>query len=351
MADSSLSYMTAEERAAYEQVVENRRTQHSVDPESYGDTIGGDLGWLEKGDVAPKGVHALYPGCTPKYRTSIEGATETMARLLVPLTGYRARERFLASVPKGQTRELAQAIAVDSAEPIAGERGNLGYIDFILQVAQESYEEKVQVVDTLSDNYVAYFFGQNPPVFQYQGKLLNTFQDDWRAAFTLLYGEIMRGTKLARRRRLITLTYDNVAVTGSVVNMNQTLTADMEMAADFTFGLLVKRYDVYRLPETTFNPPAGFPSKLIDPDTFGGFRLGRVKRTFRQVGTPQYATSEPKKDQGKTEEEKEKLESTPVDPAEQQAVENIRNFVGSLSDAFAPNVQGLSEFVISFTEQ
>jgi len=299
-------------------------------PTNFYELLGGDAGINEYVNAftasgPPKGVHSLNPGCTPKYRTSVEGATETMARIMVPFSSTPVRDRFIRSLPSGDARTLGKALAVTdkSSKGTTGGAG-LGYIDFLLQTAQESYAEKVQVVDVLSDNYIAYFFGQEPPVFAYQGTLLNTYQDDWRSAFTIIYGEILRGTKLARRRRLMTLTYDNVAITGSIINMSQTLTADMEMAASFTFNLLVKRYDVYRLPHATFNPPTQFTNvlgKLIDPNTFTGLKLGGVKRTYREVGFPQVATSVPKKDKGETESD----ETDTTLPGDSGDAGNIRN--------------------------
>ena len=243
-----------------------------------------------------KGVFAENPGCTPKYNTRND-QNETMARLLVPLPSHTARRRFVESFgADNQSRELAEALAVteESAGPKGDGRYGMGYIDFLLMAAVEQHEEKVQVVDVLSDNFVQYFFGEHPPIFQYQGKLLNTEQDDWRNAFSIVYNSIIRGTQLARRRRLVTLTYDNVAVTGTVLGMSQTLTGDMEMAADFSFKFLVKRFDVYRKPGITFNSPSGFPNNVVNPKTFGGLQLSRVRRTMRTVADPQYVVSKPK---------------------------------------------------------
>jgi len=261
-------------------------------------------GTYRKNDYS-KGVFAQYPASTPKYDTRND-TTETMARMLVPIPGNRERVRFVRSFGEDtEARKLAEALAV--TDQTAGPKGNgrfgMGYIDFLLAAAVESHEEKVQVVDVLSDNYVAYYFGEHPPIFQYQGKLLNTEQDDWRNAFSIVYNSIVRGTQLARRRRLVTLTYDNVAVSGTIMGMNQTLTADMEMAADFSFKILVKRFDVYRRPGVTFNPPSGFPSNVVDPSTFGNLNIKRVSKTLRTVGTPQYVTSEPEKTKEETEEE------------------------------------------------
>ena len=277
-------------------------------PTAFVDLIGGDNGLLDLNPSAPKGVHSYNTGATPKYSTSIDKAQETMARMMIPFSEYNDRERFIKALNGTDARGLGEALAV-TTESAGTKKGNgngkgLGYIDFLLQGAQESYREKVQVVDVLSDNYIAYFFGQEPPVFSYQGTLLNTYQDDWRAAFSIIYSEIIRGTKLARRRRLLTLTYDNVAVTGTAVSMVQNLTADMEMAASFTLDILVKRYDVYRLPGTSekgWNAPTPFTDvmgNLIDPNTFTGLKLGRVKKTYRVVGAPAIATSVPTKDKG-----------------------------------------------------
>ena len=277
-----------------------------ADPGSWDDLLGGkDLLPFKStadGDITftkgnySKGVFAENPGCTPKYNTRND-QNETMARLLVPLPSHTARRRFVESFgADNQARELAEALAVteESAGPKGDGRYGMGYIDFLLMAAVEQHEEKVQVVDVLSDNFVQYFFGEHPPIFQYQGKLLNTEQDDWRNAFSIVYNSIIRGTQLARRRRLVTLTYDNVAVTGTVLGMSQTLTGDMEMAADFSFKFLVKRFDVYRRPGITFNPPSGFPSNVVSPKTFGGLQLRRVRRTMRTVADPQYVVSKPK---------------------------------------------------------
>lgn len=263
--------------------------------ESTSDSEGGTSTVFTKDDYS-KGVFAKHPGCTPKYNTRNDN-TETMARLLVPLPSRTARDRFVESFgANNQARELANALAVteETAGPKGDGRYGMGYIDFLLMAAVESHEEKVQVVDVLSDNFVQYFFGEHPPIFQYQGKLLNTEQDDWRNAFSIVYNSIIRGTQLARRRRLVTLTYDNVAVTGTVLGMSQTLTGDMEMAADFSFKFLVKRFDVYRKIGVTFNPPSGFPNNVVNPSTFGGLQLRRVRRTLRTVADPQYVVSKPK---------------------------------------------------------
>ena len=301
------------------------------DPKKYSDLIGGTWSFNPEGFTNDplenwthtaneyKGVFANYPGATPKYDTSLEGAPNSMARILVPFANPKTRDRYVRSFKDDQTRQIIEKVAVSSGSAAYSNAGGLGYIDFLLQTIQEPFAEKVDIVDTLSDNFVSYFFGQAPPVFTYQGTFLNTHQDDWRAAWTLLYSGALRGTKLARHRRLATLTYDNVAVTGTFIASNQTLTAEMETSASFSFSILVKRYDVYRLVNSRSNSPTeALPTSILDPSNFGRLRLGAVKRTYRTVSIPQTVASSPQKDR------KEKPDSPTTDEVVAPTSEDIK---------------------------
>jgi len=263
--------------------------------------IGGQDDLNEIGRTARKGVFAEYPASTPKYSTANDDrGLESMARLMVPLPNNDAREKYLATFGGNtEASQLAKVLATigESADgnPDPSTQYGLGYIDFLLQTAQESYQEKVQIVDVLSDNYVSYFFGAQPSVFQYTGVLMNTRQDDWRAAFTILYNDVLRGTELARRQVVATLAYDDMAVTGSLIGMTQTLTAEMQTAAQFTFSMLVQRIDV----STTLDRPATqvktFPS-FIRPDDFATTQFEVPPRTIRTADLPATQTVERKKD-------------------------------------------------------
>ena len=324
--------------------------------EKYNDLFGGAFSPnpndpnLPDGAVGPfsgterKGVFAVYPGATPKYDTSLEGAPNSMARILIPFSNEKLRERYIASFKDASMRQIIEKVAVSKKSSAYANAGGLGYIDFLLQNINESFSEKVDIIDVLSDNFVSYFFGQAPPIFTYQGTFLNTCQDDWRAAFTLLYANALRGTKLARHRRLATLTYDNVAVTGTFITSNQTLTAEMETAASFSFSMLVKRYDVYRLLNTRSNSPSqALPTSILNPDNFGRLKLGAVKRTYRTISSPQYVSSSPEKD--KKEKSDALISNTdfskdvPKTESQKQASDNIRGLTSesdknSVSDAW-----------------
>ena len=244
-----------------------------------------------------RGVFAKNPATTPKYHTGNTDVTrEYMARLFIPFASETARKVFVRTVPQ-QSRALAEHLAVSNNTAKGGKPYGMGYIDFLLQSASEQYAEKLQVVDAVGDNYIAYYLGQNPPVFQYSGVLLNSYQDDWRAAFTLLYNDILRGTMLARRKVVAVLAYDDVLITGSLNNFSNMLNADFETMAQFNFSMLVKRYDFSsRSPRTQFKPTpvATYPYKLM-PSEFASAPIPGVTKSIWAADTVTYTTSNQRK--------------------------------------------------------
>ena len=122
-----------------------------------------------------QGVFALHPLMTPKYAKN-KGSRDneyrdTLSRMYLSLAGAdsNAKEKYLASFSEDPTAyALAQVlIGVNSST------GGTGFIDFFLDQIREQWQEKVQISELLSDNYVAYFFGQAPPIFTFSGNLLN----------------------------------------------------------------------------------------------------------------------------------------------------------------------------------
>src|SRR3972149_5021833 len=118
-----------------------------------------------------QGVFGANPLMTPKYarNSGLRDAEyrETMARLYISLAdvGRQAIDNYLATLPDQQTKALAQVLGASNAKGSAG----TGFIDFFLTSAQESFQEVMQVDKVLADDYVAFFYGQSPPVFQYSG--------------------------------------------------------------------------------------------------------------------------------------------------------------------------------------
>ncbi len=199
-----------------------------------------------------QGVFGLNPLATPKYsrNNGLRDAEykETLARMYVSLADADngTKDAYLASLPgDAQIQALAKVLIG------YGQKGGTGFIDFFLTQANETFQEVRQVDKVLGDNYVAFYFGQEPPVFQYSGMLLNSMQDDQRSGFALAYQHLLRGTQLARRGAVLRLRYDSVIVSGTVDMMQQSLNAENEMAVPFSFAMLVKEYVVLRNPRFT----------------------------------------------------------------------------------------------------
>lgn len=211
--------------------------------------------------IPPRGIFAEVPASTPKYARHQGEETfdfrESMARLYLQVPDYKA---FLAEFAETnpESQKIAQVLGgtVKDGNTSTGE-GN-GYVDFLLQNVQHSFQEKSQVVETLADEHVAYFFGQAAPVFSYSGTLINTKQDDQAINMLRLYRDMGRGTMLAQRTTLISIRYDGMIVSGAMLSFNMGLNADMEMAVSFNFNLLVKQQIL--LP----NPYSGLV-QLSDP--------------------------------------------------------------------------------------
>lgn len=211
---------------------------------SGGDVYGGliSANRLPGPNQGQQGVFGAYPLATPKYAFNEGGRDsefkETLARMYVSLSGVsgETKQAYVNSIPQGQVRGLAKVLAGTS------DGSGTGFIDFFLQQVNESFQESVQVDKVLGDNYVAFYFGQEPPVFQYSGSLLNSQQDDQRSGFYLAYQHLVRGSMLARRNQLLRLRYDSVIVSGYIQSMSQSLNAENEMIVPFNFTLLVKEY-------------------------------------------------------------------------------------------------------------
>lgn len=205
------------------------------------------------------GVYSAVPAYSSIHGSRADTQAYDTARLYVELDDEKGDlKRFEDNV----AAYLGQKNIADSAITmgIVGGKGkgvSLGYVDFFLTSIQMSLQEKMQVHDTVGDNYVSYFFGQSPPLWGLQGILLNTRQDDWSAAFHILYDAVMRGTRMADLKKVVHLRFNRSLLTGVFTQLNQTLEASTQTHTMFGASILVKSYRVTlergRLPTSVTN--------------------------------------------------------------------------------------------------
>lgn len=185
-------------------------------------------------------------GATPKYAVNRglreEEYRDSMARMFVRVNAGEW-DLFRQSIGDNQARRLADRLAGDPTRPSARGHGynDTGYMDFLIRNVQHSFREKVQSNETLSDNYVVYYFGQSAPVWTYSGAFINTVQDDQASNFVRLYLHVLRGTQLARRQKAVTMRYDSFAVAGTIEAIAWNLASDNETLCPFEMQFRVKR--------------------------------------------------------------------------------------------------------------
>lgn len=227
-----------------------------------GPEINSDVGPVQPDPIygLSKGDFGKHPGATPKWAINNGPRDaehrESMARMFIQMPAQE-REKFVASCPS-ETRALARILCGVSA----GASGGTGFVDFLLQSANESFNEKYQIVESLSDNFIIYVFGQRATPFQYSGMLKNTYQDDQRVWMTRLYRDVLRGTQLARRRKLVRLRYDSVIVSGVLLGLNMTIDGSLIDGVPFSFVLMPTQYVI-------FTPNEGVPTQLSTAFTEG----------------------------------------------------------------------------------
>lgn len=227
-----------------------------------------------------QGVFALHPTATPKYAKN-RGPRDaefrdTLARIYISLADASdtVRSAYLASLPGDQaTQALAKVLLGSNSQ------GGSGFVDFFLTSAQETFQETLQVDKVLADDYVAFFYGQQPPTFQYSGMLLNSMQDDQRSGFAKAYQLMLRGTQLARRGALARLRYDSVIVSGTMTATSQILQAENELAVQFNFSFLVKEYVVLNNPRFTRTSPADYVKLAADASIAALAPVGTISDT------------------------------------------------------------------------
>ena len=203
--------------------------------------LGGETSLKEGTPSERQGVFATHPGVTPKYdsRGLNAGGAESMARLFVPFPTKEAYDKYISSAPEEAKKILKVLSGVPAYQ--SGGAGGLGYVDFFLNNVTESFTEKISVSEVISDNYVAYFFGERAPTLTGSGALLNTRQDDWANAFNIVYHYGVRGTSLANKGAYAILRYGTKLAYGAMTSLTQTLVADNQNIVSFNFQFLIKR--------------------------------------------------------------------------------------------------------------
>jgi hypothetical protein len=262
-------------------------------------------------------------GATPKYALNNGSRGDpqfknSLARIFVQLDPSEMGQNglFLQSIADTQVRNnLAPRLTGQNIDPtqrqttgsVSGSSGNpgptghlaqnvhsSGYLDFLITNLQIPLTEKFQVTETLSDNYVAFFFGQSAPVIPVSGMLINSVQDDQATNFLRLYVAILRGTQMARRQKSMSIRFDSFVINGVMTNIQLAYKSDNELLVPFSFNLLVKRIFITNYTRD-WQPTVGAGQFVADPHVVlsDGRPVNSSAQTAIVATTPQGTTLTP----------------------------------------------------------
>ena len=181
-----------------------------------------------------------FHGSTPKYEINKgsrgDNYAETAARLFLSFPNEQRKRTFLNN--NSRTTYDAQL-----AKSIADVGNTTGFIDFQLLSMAFGSNEKVQIVDTMSGNFVAYFYDRAPEQVQLSGMLFDTYEADQLVWFYDLYQKYFRGTAIARRGIYVHLLVNKWLFRGGMLNFNTTITAENQSMAPFNITMLLTKVE------------------------------------------------------------------------------------------------------------
>lgn len=205
----------------------------------------------EKGGLPSNavGVYSAFPTMSPKYvhHDGVRAANMGgLARMYIPVSNEKYLTNIIARFKNKNDKQIGAVAEQLFGRSATSDKVGAGYIDFILTNVSHSLQEKFQVSEVLEDNYVAFFFGQRAPMWNFSGALMNTYQDDWTMNMWRLYSEMGRGSQLAKLGLLLYIRYDSVIVGGGMVGFNWDLNSTNELYTPFSFQFLVKTVTTIR---------------------------------------------------------------------------------------------------------
>ena len=112
------------------------------------------------------------------------------------------------------------------------------YSRFFLERVSEAQTEKFQIVETFTAFYT-FFYGKRPPIYTFQGTLLNDQNHKWTNDLMFYYENFLRGTRAVELNAQAVLAYDGRFVSGFLLNLNIQQNATIHKGASFSVDVLV----------------------------------------------------------------------------------------------------------------
>ena len=165
---------------------------------------------------------------------------------------------------------------------INGNNSYGGYANFFITDVRCSLDEKLQITETFGDGEVAYYFGRQPIIMNVSGYIFDSDDNSWFVEFLSMYGQVLRGTELARNYELVKLVLPNMYVIGSFTHVDWGQNSQRDTDVQFSFQFLVKQLVpiAIRMPGVPTSSDAGFIDFGAIPSFQTQAQINTVKSSF-----------------------------------------------------------------------
>lgn len=123
--------------------------------------------------------------------------------------------------------------------------------NFSLMKVTEGHEQIVKVHQHFGGTWNAFFFGEKPRVYQFEGMFLDSEDYPYYQEFMVAYEEYLAGRKCIENKMQMKIMYDGRLIDGFMLNITTSHTAQTALTKAFSFTVLVRgdrwvRNNMYR---------------------------------------------------------------------------------------------------------
>lgn len=166
-----------------------------------------------------------------------------------------------------------------------------GYASFLLTDVNCSLEEKLQIMEVFGDAEVSYYFGRQPIMFNFNGLLIDSVDNNWFVEFIEMYAHVMRGSQLARNYELVQIVLPNMAIIGTITRMSWSQNSQRDVDVPFQFSFLAKQITPIKV--ITSNVPVsdsgsinwGKASSFVSQSKINGIKLASGAQHIQELAS------------------------------------------------------------------
>ena len=112
--------------------------------------------------------------------------------------------------------------------------------NFSLVKVAESQEQNVKLHENFSGNWNAFFFGEKPEIYRFEGFFLDTMEYPYYQEFLEAYDKYLSGRMCVENQMEMKIVYDGRIVDGYILNISTINTSGQPYMKTFGFSVLVR---------------------------------------------------------------------------------------------------------------